>query len=191
MNVAKLYPIAKAVLKTAIDPYRLEVRNAPTHPFSCPSFHVVFVLLTLISTQLLRAQTFRGGINGTVTDTTGAAIAQATLSQRTSRPDATLTSISSSGGEFLFNDLPLGTYTITVSAQGFATAKVDKVMGLRGRCYTLPVKLSISSSAQTIEVDAAAVSLDTTTVTQDHGAWTQRRWLIFRSTGVTSHRRFN
>ncbi len=127
--------------------------------------HMIFVLLAIISTQL-PAQTFRGGINGSVTDVTGAAIAQATITAKNVDTAATLTSISSSGGEFLFNDLPLGTYTITVSAQGFAIAKVDKVMVSAGAVYTLPVKLSISSNAQTIEVDAAAVSLDTTTVTQ-------------------------
>ena len=121
--------------------------------------------LVLVSPPLL-AQTFRGGINGAVTDNTGAAIAQATVTATNVDTAAALTSISSSGGEFLFNDLPLGTYSVTVSSPGFSTAKIDKIMVSAGELYTLPVKLAVSSNAQTIEVDAAAVALDTTTVTQ-------------------------
>ncbi len=112
------------------------------------------------------AQTFRGGINGSITDRTGAAIAQAAVTATNVDTAATVNSVSSSAGEFLFNDLPLGTYSVTVAAPGFATEKVDKIMVSAGEIYTLPVRLSVSSSAQTVEVDAAAIALDTTTVTQ-------------------------
>lgn len=126
---------------------------------------VLSVVLALTSSQLV-AQTFRGGINGSVTDNTGAALAGATVTATDVETAATLKSVSSSGGEFLFNDLPLGTYSVTVSASGFATSKIDKIMVSAGELYTLPVKLLVSSNAQTIEVDAAAIALDTTTVTQ-------------------------
>ena len=123
------------------------------------------VVLALVPAQML-AQTFRGGINGAVTDNTGAAIPNAAVTATNVDTAVAISSISSSGGEFLFNDLPLGTYSVTVSAPGFATAKFDKIAISAGAIYTLPVKLSISASTQTIEVDAAAISLDTTSVTQ-------------------------
>ncbi len=120
----------------------------------------------LISAPPLLAQTFRGGINGSVTDATGASVPDAAISAKNVATSATLSSVSSSAGEFLFNDLPLGTYTVVVSAPGFATSKVDNIMVSAGQIYTLPVKLAVSTNAQTIEVNAAAVALDTTTVTQ-------------------------
>jgi outer membrane receptor protein involved in Fe transport len=123
-------------------------------------------LLTLFALSTGNAQTFRGGINGTVTDKTGAAIANATVIAVQTDTDVKHTTTSSSGGEFLFQDLPLGNYSITVSFPGFQTVKTDKISVLAGVIYTLPVSLPLSTSATTVEVDAAAVALDTTTTTQ-------------------------
>jgi hypothetical protein len=131
------------------------------------------VLLSLIAFTLLLtsplsicAQTFRGGINGTVTDHTGAAIANATVTAVQTDTGSTHNTISSSAGAFLFQDLPLGAYSITVSFTGFQTVKTDKVMVSAGSTYTLTVILPLSSSSTTIEVTAAGVALDTTSVTQ-------------------------
>ena len=134
-----------------------------------PTFLVWFC--TLICALLLLdpgvpAQTFRGGINGTVTDSSGAVVANASVTATNVGTKATTATVSSSAGEFLFNDMPLGTYTVTVASAGYATSKIDTIQVSAGVLYTLPVKLSISSSATTVEVNAAAIALDTTTVTQ-------------------------
>jgi outer membrane receptor protein involved in Fe transport len=112
------------------------------------------------------AQTFRGGINGIITDNSGAVIPNAAVTATNAGTGDVKSSVSSSGGEFLFQDLPLGTYSITVSAPGFSTVKTDKIMVQAGVIFSLPVKLSVSTSSTTIEVDAAGVALDTTTTTQ-------------------------
>ncbi len=127
---------------------------------------VAALFLAAGASQLV-AQTFRGGINGTVTDNTGAVISGATVVATNVGTNVTLTTVSSSAGEFLFQDLPLGTYSVTVTSSGFATSKVDNVAVSAGVIYTLPVRLAVSSSAETIEVNAAGVALDTTTVTQN------------------------
>ncbi len=128
------------------------------------------LLLTLVlagvSAPSILAQTFRGSINGTIVDPTGASVPSAAVVATNVDTKATTSSTSSSGGDFLFSDLPLGTYTITVTATGFATEKYDKVSVSAGVVYTLPVKLSVASGGETIQVDAAAITLDTTTVTQ-------------------------
>ena len=122
--------------------------------------------LVLSFTLSLSAQTFRGGINGTVTDSTGAAISGAKVVATETATGVTHDSVSSSSGEFLFNDLPLGDYSVSVMAPGFSNIKVDKLPVSAGVIYTLPVKMPVSSSTETVEVDAAGISLDTTTVTQ-------------------------
>jgi hypothetical protein len=130
-------------------------------------FYSLGLLLTLLASALVaRAQTFRGGINGTVTDATGAVVAGAAVTATDVATGIEHKSVSSSGGEFLFQDLPLGSYTVSVSLSGFSTEKVDKIPVSAGVIYTLPVKLSVSSTAQTVEVTAAGISLDTTTTTQ-------------------------
>ena len=129
-------------------------------------YGIIAFTLTILCALSGSAQTFRGGINGTVTDRTGAAIANATVVAVQTNTGVSHPTVSSSGGEFLFQDLPLGTYSVTASFSGFQTVKIDKILVSAGSVYTLPVILPLSSSATTIEVDAASITLDTTSVTQ-------------------------
>jgi outer membrane receptor protein involved in Fe transport len=129
---------------------------------------LLFVLLAIFGqTVASHAQTYRGGINGTVTDDSGAVIPAATVTILNVATGDTKTSPSSSAGEFLFQDLPLGTYSVTVAAPGFSTVKTDKVSVSAGVIFTLPVKLPVSTSSTTVEVEAAAIALDTTSTVQN------------------------
>jgi hypothetical protein len=125
----------------------------------------LLALLALFSVPLL-AQTFRGSINGTVTDSSGAVVPGAKVTATDVATAAGRDTVSSGAGEFLFSDLPLSTYTIKVEASGFQTTEVTGVQVLAGKIYTLPVKLALSQQAVTIEVSADSLSLDTTTTTQ-------------------------
>jgi hypothetical protein len=132
----------------------------------------VFVFLLFALTAFLAgsvpgsAQTFRGGINGTVTDSSGAVVPGAKVTATEGATSAASDTVSSGAGEFSFNDLPLGTYHIKIEASGFQTTEVNGVQVQAGKMYTLPVKLSVAQQASTIEVSADALSLDTTSVTQ-------------------------
>ena len=128
---------------------------------------VTTLLLILFVSVVGRSQhTFRGGINGTITDQSGAVIPGAMVQITNTATNVILTTTSTSAGEFAFPELNLGKYDILVSATGFKTEKVLGVTVSAGQIFTQPVKLSVSSSAETVEVDAAAYTLDTTTTTQ-------------------------
>ncbi len=143
------------------------MRQSPGKSFKqLALFSLIAFTLTLLGYSPANAQTFRGGINGTVTDHTGAAIANATVVAVQTETGSTHTTISSSSGDFLFQDLPLGAYSVTASFSGFQTVKTDKITVSAGSTYTLSIKLPLSSSSTTIEVDAAGIALDTTSVTQ-------------------------
>ncbi len=113
------------------------------------------------------AQTFRGGINGTVDDASGAVIPQAKVLVTDNATTTSYTGTTSAAGEFLFNDLPLGQYTVTVSANGFQTTVVNSVTVSSGNLYTLPVKLGVAQQASTVEVSANSLALDTTSFSQN------------------------
>lgn len=129
------------------------------------AFFILFTLLLLLAAPLA-AQTFRGTINGTITDASGAVISGAKVTATDTATAAIHQTVSSGAGEFSFNDLPLDNYTIKVEATGFQATEVTGVQVLAGKVYTLPVKLSVAQQATTVEVSADALSLDTTTVTQ-------------------------
>ena len=121
---------------------------------------VVIVLALLASVQSF-SQTFRGGVAGTVTDASGAIIAGAAI--KLVSPDTGLTrdTTSSSAGEFVFQDLPLGKYDITVTQAGFDTVHVSGVVVDAGKVNNIALKLEVAKQATTVEVQAAAVAIDT------------------------------
>lgn len=126
-------------------------------------------LLLLLAAVAAHAQTFRGGINGVVTDQSGAAIPRAQVRAIEDATNVAHKTVSSSAGEFSFSDLPLGSYTLLTSASGFDTLKVSKVNVAAGAVYSLPVHLGVATQSTTVEVSAAALTLDTTSTTQTAG----------------------
>jgi hypothetical protein len=128
-------------------------------------FLVVLVILTL--GVAVNAQTFRGAINGTVTDPSGSSVPNATVKATEVATGIDHATVTTTDGTFAFQDIPLGFYKVTVTATGFPPYAVDKVEVSAGTIYTLNVKLTLQSTTTTVEVSAAAITLDTTTATQN------------------------
>jgi hypothetical protein len=124
------------------------------------------MLLILLFALNAKAQTFRGAINGTVTDPSGASVPDAQVKATEKTTDIAHTTVTTSDGLFVFQDLAVGTYAVTVTAAGFPVLVVENISVQQGAIYTLAAKLSLSKQATTVEVSAAALSLDTTTETQ-------------------------
>ena len=120
----------------------------------------------VLSGTLAGAQTFRGAINGTVTDAGGAAIPGAQVQATDDATGIARQTTASGSGDFNFPDLPLGSYTITATTTGFNTVKVEKVGVSAGTIHTVPVKLGVAQQATTIEVSGSGLALDTTTPVQ-------------------------
>jgi len=127
---------------------------------------VLAILVVLSLAVAANAQTFRGAINGTVSDPSGAVVpnAQVKATEKSTGIDHNTTT--TSDGQFVFQDISIGTYTVVVTASGFPVLTIDNVLVTQGAIYTLPVKLTMSQQATTVEVSAAALTLDTTTETQ-------------------------
>ena len=128
-------------------------------------FAVLLAVLLSVSSPMF-AQMYRGGINGTVIDSSGAAVPGAKVTAVEVSTSTVLVTVSSAAGEFSFNDLPQGTYNVKAEAQGFEIKQVNGVQVLAGKEYTLPIKLSVAQTATTVEVAANALALDTTSEVQ-------------------------
>jgi len=124
---------------------------------------VLFALLVVVTAN---SQTFRGAINGTVTDPSGAAVAGASVKATESATGLEHSTTTSTEGQFSIQDIPLGFYKVSIAATGFPTNTVDKVEVVAGTIYTLNVQLKLGPSSTTVEVSAAAITLDTTTSAQ-------------------------
>ena len=123
-------------------------------------------LALFVFSSRLQAQTFRGAINGSITDPSGATVPGAKVTATDTATSVVRETVSSGAGEFSFNDLPQSNYTVKVEASGFQATEATGVQVQAGKVYTLPLTLSVAKLATTVEVAADALSLDTTTTTQ-------------------------
>src|SRR6202451_2816314 len=113
-----------------------------------------------------KAQTYLGAINGTVTDPSGAVVPGASVKITKKSTGIEHATVSTSDGGFVFQALPVGAYSVVVTAAGFPVTTIEGVLVEQGAVYTLPVSLKISQAATSVEVSAAALSLATTSETQ-------------------------
>ena len=127
---------------------------------------LVSFLFTLTFAVIANSQTFRGTINGTVLDPSGAVVANADVKAIEASTGLAHTTVSSTEGQFALQDIPLGFYKVVVTASGFPVYTVDKVEVTAGTVYTLTVKLTMQQASSTVEVSAAAITMDTTTPAQ-------------------------
>lgn len=86
---------------------------------------LVFVFLAALS---LSAQTFRGTILGTVTDPSGAVLPGAKVTVKNAGTGLERTTDTSANGSYALPELPIGTYTVTVTLTGFQTAVTTGVI---------------------------------------------------------------
>jgi hypothetical protein len=125
-----------------------------------------FALMALAASFPIAAQTAGdGAIEGTVTDTTGAAVANATVSAFNAATGVTTARPTSSGGVYNLAPLIPGTYTVTVTAKGFGTYKQENVTVNALNTQGLNIALKIGSEAAEVTITDAPPALDTTNAT--------------------------
>ncbi len=81
----------------------------------------IFLVFLLLAAVSLSAQTFRGTILGTVTDPSGAVVAGAKVTVKNTGTGLERSTETSGDGSYSMPELPIGTYTVTVTQTGFQT----------------------------------------------------------------------
>ncbi len=94
------------------------------HRIMRSTFSVLLAFAAVVSVPAACfGQTFRGGINGTITDQSGAVVPGAQVAAVETSTNTSYKTVSSSAGEFSFSNLPLGDYSVTITATGFSTQR--------------------------------------------------------------------
>src|SRR5579859_5627 len=126
------------------------------------SFWLAFLTcVSLFLTTLAVAQnSVSGEISGTVTDTSGAVVPNTSVKLDNAATGENQAANTSSAGTFRFALLRPGTYSLSVSAAGFATIQRNVVASI-GQVTNIPIQLSVSAATTTVEVVAAAPLLHT------------------------------
>jgi len=126
------------------------------------SIPVFFAVLAFIFAIAANAQTFRGSIQGTVTDGSGAAIVGAQV--KVFSPDTGLSRTLSANdqGQYTASELPLGNYSITFEKQGFQTTTLTGIKVSVGAPTRADAKLSTGMVEQVVQVTADVPLVETT-----------------------------
>src|SRR5581483_4087303 len=120
------------------------------------------------------SQVVTGDILGTVTDPSGAVVAQAKIVITNTGTHETHELTSSSVGEYIQTALPSGYYSITVTAPGFKTAEVKNLKLDAGSRLRQDVRVTLGATNQTVEVAGESPALVTDTATLS-GTITEQR----------------
>ncbi|NJM53225.1 MAG: carboxypeptidase regulatory-like domain-containing protein [Blastocatellia bacterium] len=124
---------------------------------------ISFIGLTiLLSAFLTFAQTTTGRLLGTVNGPDGV-LPNATITAKDTTTAKEFTVSSKDDGSFLFPQLEFGTYSVTISANGFKTYIANEVKIDVGREYSLSPTLEIGSIQESVTVTAGADVVTATT----------------------------
>jgi len=118
------------------------------------------LMLALVSARTGHAQAL-GGMVGTVTDSSGAAITKANVSATNDATSVKSHAVTSSAGTYAITDLLPGVYTVKVEApgfQGFVSGGVHVDFGVKA---SMNAVLAPGSTSTSVQVTAAAITLQT------------------------------
>ena len=124
---------------------------------------VLLLALSIVNSCWLQAQSgTSSALSGVVTDPSGAAVPNATVTATDVNTKATRTGETDADGHFLFSLINPGTYQAVVEARGFAPSKSEPTAVGVGRTIALNFSLRVQSNSQTVEVTAqqGLLSLD-------------------------------
>ena len=121
------------------------------------------LLAVLVFTSLgVLAQVDRATLSGVVTDPSGAVLASASIVLDSPTNGFKREVKSAANGSYQLPGLPIGTYTVSVSLNGFSTSRFDSVVLAVGQSRVLDAQLQVGAVASAIEVNAAATPLEQT-----------------------------
>jgi hypothetical protein len=122
-----------------------------------------FLLLALIlcTATISSAQTFRGGIQGTVTDPNGAVVPGADVTITSPDTGLTRTTQTDSEGSYTVSELPIGTYQVTVKKAGFHDVTVKNVKVEVSTTTRADVPLPISGGVDIVDIPAGEPVVNT------------------------------
>jgi hypothetical protein len=123
---------------------------------------LLLLLMSVLMIAPVRAQVETGSISGTVRDTSGAAVAGATVTAHNVATSAERSVTTGDNGQYTIPGLPPGIYELTVTSTGFAkfTSRAEVTVG---SSVTVDPQLSVGNQTTTIEVVAAGgVEVNTT-----------------------------
>jgi Carboxypeptidase regulatory-like domain/TonB-dependent Receptor Plug Domain len=124
---------------------------------------MVLAACVIVATPYGLAQSTGGRIRGTVTDPSGGAVAGVTVTLINEATNTTREAKTSATGEYLFLEVPVGSYEVDVTGPGFKKYERKGVVLVLNEIASVDITLQVGGSQETVEVSGAPPVIDTTT----------------------------
>src|SRR5438067_11417057 len=121
------------------------------------SIRVLFVVLVMASSTWAQ---FTGNIQGTVSDPSGAAVAQAKVTLINVATQVSATTTTDASGSYRFLSLAPGSYKITVEATGFSKSETSFTLETNQN-LNLPISLKVGAATESVVVTTEPPLLNT------------------------------
>ena len=123
----------------------------------------VFCFCAAVIPTHLFGQAATASISGRVTDASGAAVPNATVTIKNTATSATQTASTDEQGRYALLDLPIGTYDLTLNKTGFQNVARTGLIVTVGSAPVLDFQLTVGQASETVSVNAEAAQVETTT----------------------------
>jgi hypothetical protein len=123
---------------------------------------ILAVVLVALCTIGAAAQTTLGRLAGSILDSSGAALPGVTITLTNENTNQVQTAVSSENGSYVFTQVPVGSYKVEFTLQGFKTATYTQVTVNVGQEYSLTPRLELGAITQLVEVTAGTSLVSTT-----------------------------
>jgi hypothetical protein len=120
-------------------------------------------LVALLLPRVAFAQQAAAHINGTVTDSTGAVMQDATVTLTNVGTNISRDTITNTAGNYGFVDVLPGAYTLKVAKTGFTTVSQSEFTMYVNQTATYNFTMSVGSTQQTVTVEATAIQIQAST----------------------------
>jgi len=124
------------------------------------TFKFVVLFFVALTPMVVRAQQTGATVHGTIADPDDAVIPGAVVTLTPASGKA-LTAQSQNDGTYGLKDVPAGTYSVTVTMQGFATFVRQGVRIAAGQSLTLNAKMTVQVQSQEVQVTAQSAQVST------------------------------
>ncbi len=122
----------------------------------------VLVLLQIAGPAFLRSQAITGGIFGSVTDNAGRVVPAAQVTISNEGTGISVNRTTDQSGDYISDQLSVGTYSVTAVAPGFTTATTRGISVTIGSQVRVDSKLNVGAASETVQVEGEAQALQTT-----------------------------
>jgi hypothetical protein len=127
----------------------------------CRILHVALCGLVVMAIAPAARAQFKASVEGTVNDSTGAALQGATVTVTNTETNQTETATTSDSGSYRIPNLPPGIYTVTAEAGGFKKSVVENVRVEAETPQRVDLQLEVGAVSETVEITDETVALQT------------------------------